>query len=108
MGFLDVCLPRAAVCAVCAALTACATLPDLEETVPPDIETADYPDLIPVRQLLRTMPLDPDTDEETAQRLEARAAGLQARAVGLQRRNSIEPEARDRLERGIDTGLPQD
>ncbi len=105
MGLLDVTGAGRCLLAICVALAGCADLPDLDETVPPALEDANYPALAPVDQVLGRSATEAANDEETADQLEARSAGLQARADTLQRRSAIDSETRRRLEDGVDADL---
>ena len=84
-------------------LAACADPPDLDDSVDPALEQADYPDLVPIEQILGNTQPDPEADAETADRLEARAAGLQSRARQLQRQDGIDADTRRRLNSSIPT-----
>ncbi|WP_050931575.1 hypothetical protein [Aestuariivita boseongensis] len=90
-------------CAVVLAVAACTDPPDLDASVDPALEQADYPQLVPVAQILGPDTPDPEADLQRTERLEARAAGLQARAAGLQRTSGIDEETRRRLNSDIQT-----
>ena len=81
------------------ALGGCATPPDLGNTVPPELEAAPYPRLLPLEQILADSATAEATPELEAA-LEARAAVLRARAAGL-RGPVIEPPLRSRMARGV-------
>ncbi len=85
------------------AISACTNPPDLDDSVDPTLEQANYPALVPVEQILGRSPLDPETDQQTAQRLEGRAASLQSRARRLQQTSGIDEETRRRLNSDIET-----
>ena len=84
-------------------LAGCTDPPDLDSSVDPALEAADYPALVPVDQLLGQSAPDPDADTQTADRLNARAAGLQSRARQLQRSDAIDADTRRRLNSDIET-----
>ena len=88
------CLPLA-----CLVLVACTQFPELDATVPPSAEAADYPDLIPL-DLAAPPPVPPDAE---APGLEARVDRLRARADRL-RRDVVEEEERGQMERGVPRG----
>jgi len=88
---------RAATLALFLALAACSQFPELDGTIPADLENADYPDLVPLEPLLaRAAPVIADP-VETTEALDARAAALRARANALQRRAILDNGARTRL-----------
>ncbi|WP_299724669.1 hypothetical protein [uncultured Tateyamaria sp.] len=88
---------RSAILTLCLALAACTQFPDLDGTVPPNLENADFPDFVPSAQLgaggaTRTDP------EETTTALDARIAALRARAAALQRREIVGADDQTRLD----------
>lgn len=88
---------RAAALALFLALGACSGFPELEGTIPADVENADYPDLVPLEPLLaRAAPAVADP-VETSAALDARVAALRARANALQRRAILNNGTRTRL-----------
>lgn len=91
---LILCLALAGVVALVAA---CTKPPDLDDSVSPALKHADYPDLVPIEQLLGPAPETPDADAETAAALERRLSGLQARATRLQASTGIDQATRERL-----------
>jgi len=67
---------------VAALLAACADVPELEGTIPPHLEEAKFPRLVPVEPLLaeaENTQITPETEEDIA----ARVARLKARAARL-------------------------
>lgn len=62
-------------------LAGCATLPALDGAPGPAASQAEYPDLLPLEELLAGVPPPPATDPAAA--LAARAAALKARAAAL-------------------------
>jgi len=88
---------RAATLALFLALAACTQFPELEGTISPDLENADYPDLVPLEPLLaRAAPAIADP-VETTKALDTRVAALRARANALQRRAILDNGTRTRL-----------
>lgn len=75
---------------------ACTQVPELNERVPPDVKTADYPDLVPLDEALGP----PDNPEDEAKKLEdslqARREALAARAQKL-KAPIVDEAARSRL-----------
>ena len=64
-------------------IAACTPLPDLDDTIPPGTESADYVELLPLDPILaRAKPTTPDA-EANARALEARVAALNKRADAL-------------------------
>lgn len=83
-------------------LGGCAAFPDLNGTIPPEMERADFPRLVPVEPLLAGQPADRITPEtETA--MAARVAALKARASRL-RRTVVDTGTRARMRAGV-TGI---
>ncbi len=83
------------------ALAACTQFPELDGTVAPDLENADFPALVPldtVRSISDPLVADPVATTET---LNARVAALRARARALQSRPILDPATRARLRRGV-------
>lgn len=88
---------RAAPYLLCLALCACTQFPELDGTVTPDLENADFPDLVPLEPLLaRTQPVVANP-VQTTQALEARLSALRARARVLQGRSIVDSDTRARL-----------
>ncbi|MFC3616035.1 hypothetical protein ACFORG_19975 [Lutimaribacter marinistellae] len=76
-------------------------MPELDERVSPTLRNAPYPQLQPLDETLGPA-VDPLSEaEELESRLSPRVQSLQSRARGLQT-PVIDPEARDRLKRGIE------
>ncbi|WP_299042894.1 hypothetical protein [uncultured Tateyamaria sp.] len=89
---------RAAAALLCFSLAACTQFPDLDGTVPPSVEAADFPALLPLEPLMaRAAPIVSDP-VETANTLERRIAALRARARALQRRDIVDPATRARMQ----------
>ncbi len=88
-------------------LAACSDPPDLDKSVTPELEQADYPKLVPFDRFVD--PPEPDlegdeeplTDAEITEQIEGRAAGLQSRAARLQSEGGIDEETRRRLNSSI-------
>ena len=86
----------------CVFLSACATFPELDGTVPGHLEDAGFPKLIPVEPLLSAAATAQISDEtETA--IKARVARLRTRAVRL-RGTVVDRGTRARMRAGV-TGL---
>ena len=83
------------------ALAACTQFPELDGTVAPDLENADFPALVPL-DTLRTAS-DPVVADPvaTTESLNARVAALRARARALQQRSVVDPATRARFRRGV-------
>ena len=81
----------------CLVLGACAQFPELDGTVAPDLEDADFPSLVPLESLLSTNGRVVDNPAQTTQNLEARIAGLRARAAALHRRDIVDASTEARL-----------
>ncbi|WP_299654444.1 hypothetical protein [uncultured Tateyamaria sp.] len=88
---------RAAAALLCLTLTACTQFPELDDTVSPSVQAADFPALLPLEPLMaRAAPVVSDP-VETTQTLEARVSALRARARALQRRSIVDPATRARM-----------
>lgn len=92
---------RAAAALLCLTLTACTQFPELEGTVAPDVEAADFPALIPLDPLMATTAPVVSDPVQTTQTLQARVAALRARARTLQRRSIVDPATRARLQAAL-------
>ena len=86
-------------CAVCL-ISACTQFPELDETVTPELEAADYPALIPLDPILIRTHSAPRTNTQTEAVLEARVANLRARAARL-RGSVLTGRERQRLAEGL-------
>lgn len=87
---------RAATLALFLALAACTQFPELDSTVVPNLENAEFPELVPLEPLMaRTSPVVADADR-TTQALDARVAALRARAAALQRRDIVDQDTETR------------
>lgn len=69
-------------------IAACTQIPELDASVPPEAERADYPELVPVERLLGVDAFDPASNEATADQLDSRTRNLQARAQRLRERDA--------------------
>lgn len=76
-------------------LTSCSTFLDAENRSARQAPPVDFPDLVPLEELVGSGQLE-RIDPETQTVLEARVARLQARAARL-KRSVIDPNARNRL-----------
>lgn len=89
-------LPLARLSLLTALLVAgCAEFPDLDASISPEARRADYPELVPVGDILNRRGAARTTGEE-ADVLNARAAALRARAR-LLRGAAIDDATRERL-----------
>lgn len=88
---------RPAPLALCLALLGCTQFPELEGTVAPDVETAAYPDLVPLGPLLANSAPVVEDPVATTDALESRVTALRARAGALQRGTIVDSATRTRL-----------
>ena len=88
---------RAAAALLCFSLAACTQFPELEDTVSPSVQEADFPALLPLEPLMATATPVVSDPVETTQTLERRVAALRARARALQRRDIIGAATRARM-----------
>ncbi len=65
------------------ALSACTQFPQLDETIEPPAEAADFPELVPLEPILADLAAAPERMAQTEAGLEARAAALRAKAARL-------------------------
>ena len=63
-----------------ALLAGCTQFPELDRTITPEMEAADYPDLVPIDPLLAQAEAGRIDPAQTEAELTGRAAGLQSRA----------------------------
>lgn len=89
---------RAAAALLCLSLTACTQFPELDGTVEPSLEGADFPALLPLEPLLAGAAPVVSDPVETADTLERRIEALRARARALQRRDIVDPATRARMQ----------
>ncbi len=88
-------------------LAGCSDPPDLDKSVTPELEDADYPKLVSFDRFLDPPEPDLETDEEPltdaeiTEQIEGRAASLQSRAARLQNESGIDEETRRRLNSSI-------
>ena len=80
-------------------LAGCTQFPDLDATVPPSVEDAPFPTLVPLEPLLAANTAVVSDPEATTQSLQARVAALRTRARSLQSRPVIDAGTRARLRR---------
>ncbi len=85
--------------ALCA-LTACTQFPELDQTVSPDLENADFPALIPLDPILAGTRTATRDNTQTQAALEARVANLRARAARI-RGSVLTGRERQRLAEGL-------
>lgn len=88
---------RPATLAVILALGACTQFPDLDSTIPPGAERADFPALVPLDPLLAQNIASAEDNDAISASLEARVAALRARARSLQTGSIVDPATRQRL-----------
>lgn len=91
--------------ALVASLGACASIPELDATLPPGMERADYPKLVPVEPLLAGAE-DVQITEETEPGIMARVARLRARAARL-RGAIVDSGTRERMRAGVGGRIEQ-
>ncbi|MEZ5714129.1 MAG: hypothetical protein R3D85_02475 [Paracoccaceae bacterium] len=98
---------KRAVLPILAALTAtaCAEVPALDGTVPPALERADYPMLVPVEPILAAAG-EVQIQPETEAGIRARVARLKARAARL-RGPIVDGGTRARMRAGV-TGIVEE
>lgn len=82
------------------ALTACTQFPELDSTITPALEAADYPALVPVDPLLAQATAGRADPQQTEAALLARVARLRARAARL-RGSVLSGRERQRLRDGF-------
>ena len=82
------------------ALTACAQFPELDRTVSPEVEAADFPALVPLEPILASTSTAVHSNQQTQAVLEARVANLRARAARL-RGSVLTGAERQRLAEGL-------
>ncbi|GGB24917.1 hypothetical protein [Allosediminivita pacifica] len=80
-------------------LCACTQFPELDATATPGVSEAPYPELLPLSGLLDAPP--PRATPEVAEGVDARTEALRRRADAL-RGEVIDPDARSRLDAGVD------
>lgn len=84
-------------------LAACTQFPQLDETIDPATEAADYPELVPLEPILADAAVAPERHAETEAALSARAAALRSRAAQLQS-GVVDDETQARMRRGVPQG----
>ncbi len=82
------------------ALTGCTNIPELDATVPPSLQQADYPALVPIETLLTPLPPVKDNAEDVQSDLENRRDALQDRARRLNAQ-IVDDESRARMQAGV-------
>lgn len=92
------CLRLAAL--ACLPLAGCTQFPALEGTVPPELEAAPFPKIVPMEPLLAEAQAGTTDPAPIRATLNDRLAGLRARAAGL-RGPVLSRAERLRLERGL-------
>ena len=78
---------RAAILFLFLSVAACTQFPALDGTISPELENADFPDLVPIEPLLAGAAPVVANPVETTETLSARVAALRGRAEALRRRN---------------------
>ncbi|ETX28813.1 hypothetical protein [Roseivivax isoporae] len=84
-----------------AALAGCTQFPEVDATASPDIASADYPDLLPLEDLLAADA--PQATPAMRDDLEARARALEARAGRLSG-PVVDAPTRTRMDAGVPAG----
>lgn len=90
--------------ALMAALTlagACTQFPALDRTVTPQLEAAEYPDLVPLAPVLASANAGGIEPEQTGATIDRRIAALKARAARL-RGSVLSGAERQRLAKGLE------
>jgi hypothetical protein len=90
-------------CLIGLALAGCTQFPELDRTITPEVEAADYPALIPLEPVLAGTTIAPDRGADTEEAVQARAAALRARADRL-RGGVVDGETQARMKRGVPRG----
>lgn len=85
---------------IVALLTGCAQFPQLDATITPEQEVADYPALVPIQPLLAQAQTTQRTAPAVQANLEGRVARLRARAARL-RGSVLSGRERTRLAQGL-------
>ena len=85
------------------ALAACTQFPELDRTIGPEAEAADYPALIPLEPVLARVEGAPERNAETEAEVQARAEALRARAEAL-RGGVVDSETQERMRQGVPQG----
>lgn len=78
----------------------CADVPDLADTVPANLENADYPALVPIETLLVPLPAPREQSDDIRASLESRRDALRARADRLNT-SVVDDETRKRMQAGV-------
>lgn len=84
-------------------LNACAQFPQVDASVSPEAEAADYPALLPLEDIATAQSADKARAEAAQQTVEARAARLRARAARL-RGPVVDRSTRARMQAGVPRG----
>lgn len=84
-------------------LAGCAQIPQLDDTVPANLESADYPALAPIETLLVPLPDPQDRSEDVQQDLESRRDALQDRARRLNGTAVVDDETEARMRAGVES-----
>ena len=88
-------LPLALLCA------GCTQFPELDATIPPSVEIAPFPALVPIEPLLAANARVVSDPAATTETLEQRVAALRVRARALQNRPVLDANTRARLRRAL-------
>jgi hypothetical protein len=83
------------------ALVGCAEVPQLDETITPVLDAADYPALVPIETLLVPLPPPAQRSEELKSDIEARRDRLQERASRLNQAPVVDDETETRMQAGV-------
>lgn len=82
-------------------LAGCVDVPELTERVPPSLERASYPALVPLERLLGPELNRQEEDQQITDQLKARQANLRRRADAL-RGDVVDAQTRQRMTQGVD------
>ncbi len=92
---------RAVLCLTLFCLGACTQFPDLDATIPPQAEAADFPDLVPLAPLLAGRDAVVRNPVEVSDNLSGRVNALKARARALQQHAIVDGATRARLQAAL-------
>lgn len=80
----------------------CIQVPELDEAGDPALDTADFPELIPLGPVVAASADPSEASADLQADLQGRAARLQRQAEALRNSEVLDPAARARLQQGLD------
>lgn len=92
---------RRLLCIAMIALSACTQFPELDATIPPQAQAADFPALVPLEPLLASRSAIVGNPAEVSQSLTGRVNALKSRARALQQRAIVDRPTRARLQQAM-------